>query len=530
MVFKRTLREEIGAQASDLPAATDIMAQTQTKSPSSPLLSHTEIRSVVIGLMLAIMLGAIEQTIVSVALPKMAAELQGFEQLSWVVSGYLVAMAVSTPIYGKLGDLYGRRATLSFAIGLFLLASVFCALAQSMPMLVFARVLQGLGGGGLISVAQAIIADVVSPRERGRYQAYISAAFAVASVSGPVAGGLLTEYLSWRWIFWINLPLGLAALIISRRALVRLAVPRVKRPIDYIGAVLLSIGLTAVLIGITRVGQGVPWLAPDNLRLFALGSAVLAAFVWQEKRAVEPIIPFAIFRHRTIAVACVVLFVAMFQLIALSVLIPLQLQMTTGVRVDEAAYHLVPLTLAVPFGAFVSGRLMNRVGRYRPSQLTGATLVPVGVLAFAFTDVHSAAAGAAWMIVLGIGIGMQLPASMVAVQNTVPPQHMGIATATTSFFRSFGAAIGIAILTAILLATLRENAPAVAASLSGAEILSDLAGGAFAGMGEAARAQLTTAVQGTFRTTFVVSGVVALASVLLLLMTEDVVLQDKRKH
>ena len=378
-----------------------------TKAPPavhSPL-SQTEVRAVVIGLMLAILLGALDQTIISVALPMMSAELQGFDLLAWVVSGYLVAVAVATPIYGKLGDLYGRRAMLSFAIGLFLLASVACALAQSMPMLVAARIMQGLGGGGLISVAQATIADVVAPRDRGRFQGYISGAFAVASVSGPLAGGLLTEYLSWRWIFWINLPLGLAAFIISRRALARLPVPNVKRPVDYLGALLLSSGLSLLLIAITRIGQGVAWREAVNLQLFAVALVALVAFLWQERRAVEPIIPLALFRIPIMALCCAILFIAFFQLVSLSVLIPLRLQMMTDAGVEGSALQLIPLSLAIPLGAYVGGSLTARSGRFKRVQLTGAAMVPIAVLGLAIIDPHAALLGAILMAITGIGIG-----------------------------------------------------------------------------------------------------------------------------
>ena len=233
--------------------------------PLPPRFSVAEIRTIVFGLMLIILLGALDQTIVSVSLPQMAHDLGNVSLLAWVVAGYLVAATVATPVYGKLGDLYGRRMLLSVAVTIFLLASIACALAQTMPMLILARILQGIGGGGLISTAQAIIGDVVPLRERGRYQGYISVVYAVASVGGPVLGGYLTHLLSWRWVFWINLPLGAVALWAARRALKRLPVPGVRRPIDYVGALLMTGGLSLLLVAITRVGQGVTILSVDTL-------------------------------------------------------------------------------------------------------------------------------------------------------------------------------------------------------------------------------------------------------------------------
>lgn len=280
---------------------------SQPAAAERPPFTHAQVRSIIVGVLLAILMGALDQTIISVALPVLSAELGGFAWLAWVVSGYLVAVAVVTPIYGKLGDLYGRRLMLSVSIGIFLVASVLCALSTSMAMLVAARVLQGVGGGGLISISQGIIADVISPRERGRYQGYVSGTYAVASVAGPLLGGVLTNYLSWRWVFWINIPLGLLAFFVSRRALAQLAPPRVERRIDYTGALLLSIGLTALLVGITRIGQGRAVLDPTNLALFGAALLVLLAFVWQQSRAPEPILPLYLFRIPTVVLCCGIL-------------------------------------------------------------------------------------------------------------------------------------------------------------------------------------------------------------------------------
>lgn len=505
------------------------MTQTLTQTPGGvpALLSPAEVRAVITGLMLAILLGALDQTIVSVSLPMMSADLQGFDLLAWVVSGYLVAVAVATPIYGKLGDLYGRRAMLSLAIGVFIVTSAGCALAQSMPLLVGARILQGLGGGGLISVAQAIIADVVSPRDRGRYQGYVSGAYAVASVSGPLAGGLLTQYLSWRWVFWINLPLGLAAFIISRRALARLPVPHMKRSIDYVGAVLLSIGLSTLLIGITRVGQGLSWLAGSNLLLFGVALVALAAFLWQERRAIEPIISLTLFQYPTVVISFVILFVAFFQIVSLSVLIPLRLQMLTETGVDGSALQLIPLTLAIPFGAFIGGGMTARSGRFKRIQIAGAAIVPVAVLLLGLIDPHAVVAGVLCMMLAGFGLGLQLPTSMVALQNAVPHRHVGIATAVAAFIRSLGAAIGIAVLMATLLAVLAESATTTTRSLSGGEIVKAMVSHSLSSMAAEVRAQLTFAVQGAFHTVLTVSAVIALLSLMLALLIPDDVLGDR---
>lgn len=495
--------------------------------PSSTPLSQPEVRSIIIGLMLAILLGALDQTIISVSLPEMATDLQGVDLLAWVVSGYLIAMAVATPVYGKLGDIYGRRIILSSAIVLFLLASVVCAMAPSMPILVAGRILQGLGGGGLISVAQATIADVVSPRERGRYQAYISGAFAVASVSGPVLGGLLTTYLSWRWVFWLNLPLGLAALLISRRALARLRVPKVKRSVDYLGAGMLTAGLTAMLLAITRAGQGMPWLDPANQWLAAITVVSLSVFGWNSRRAAEPIIPLSLFRIRTVTISCLILFIAFVQLVALTVLVPLELQMLTSVGADGAALRLIPLSLSVPVGAYTGGKLMTRWGTYKHIQLTGALLTPIAIALIAMTDPTAGFSMGAFLCLVGVSIGLQLPTSTVAIQNAVPQHHVGVATGVASFCRSLGSATGIALLMACLLTWLRSGAGVLGDGLSGADVIDMLIGNGAAGGAPITAADLADVALQSFRKVYLLAAAISTLSIALTLRLENAPLSEK---
>jgi predicted MFS family arabinose efflux permease len=302
----------------------------------------------------------------------------------------------------------------------------------------------------------------------------------------------------------------------------------VTRQIDYAGAALLTIAVSGLLTGVTRVGQGFAWLDRDNLALFGVGILFTAAFLWQERRAAEPLIPLALFRVPTVAISCILLFLAYFQSVGLSVLIPLRLQMVTGSSLEAASYQLVPLALAVSTGSFTSGRLVTRIGRYKPFQMAGSAMITLALFALAFIDPHATVASMLCMALGGIGIGFLLPSSMVAVQNAVPARHIGIATASTSFFRSLGAAIGIAILSAVLLAGLREQAPAMIASLSGGENVRDMLAGAIATMDEAARLQLMAAVQDTFRTTFMISGFVALGGFLLSTVISNKLLGEQR--
>ena len=425
--------------------------------PNPPDTSSPVLRNVLIALMLAIFLGALDQTIVAVSMPAISAQFKDVSLLAWVISGYMVAMTVAVPIYGKLGDLYGRRRLMLFGMGLFTLASLFCGMAQSMEQLVLARIVQGIGAGGMISVSQAIIGDIVPPRERGRYQGYFSSMYAVASVAGPVLGGYMTEYLSWRWVFLINLPLGLGAYWVARRNLVGLPIPQRKPVIDYLGTLLMIIGLTALLLGITQVGQGHSWRSSEVLGLFAAAVMVLTLFVWHEGRAREPLLPMHLFANRNALLCWCTIFFTSFQAISLIVLMPLRFQSVTGAGADSAALHLLPLAMGLPIGAYFAGRRTSVTGRYKPQILAGAILMPISILGMAFSAPQAFWLSSLFMLLNGISGGMQFPTSLVGTQNAVDQRDIGVATSTTNLFRSLGGAVGVALMSALLLALLQDS-------------------------------------------------------------------------
>ncbi|MDP9045189.1 MAG: MFS transporter [Pseudomonadota bacterium] len=423
-------------------------------TPETPRLTPSQFRAAIAAVLTTILLAALDQTIVSVAVPTIARQLGGFEWMAWVISGYLIACTVFTPLYGRLSDLIGRRKVMTIAIGIFLLASVGCALAQSLPQLVLARVLQGAGGGGLLATSQSVVADVVPLRERGRYQSYVSVVWAVASMLGPVVGGLLTQFLSWPWIFWINLPVGLVALVLVHRSLGALPARGGAVRLDILGALLLLGGLTAGLVPITRVGQGTAWSDPWNLAGWALAAALLVLFVRQQRRHSDPIVPLGLFANRTVVACCGMLFVCFFIFIAMSVLVPLRLQLSAGFSAADAGLRLLPLTLAIPTAAFTSGRWLGRTGRVLPLQRIGVAAVPLALLTLGLNPPTGAVAACA-LVVLGLGMGLQMPTTLITVQQSVPRAQIGTVTALTAFFRLLGGAVGIAVLSSVLLQLLK---------------------------------------------------------------------------
>jgi EmrB/QacA subfamily drug resistance transporter len=491
--------------------------------------SAVSIKPMLAAMMLVVSLSALEQSITSVALPVIASELNGFTLMAWVVSAYLVASTVVTPIYGKLSDIYGRRTMLTCSVSIFIAASLGCAMAQSMPQLVLMRVLQGIGGGGLLSVAQAAVSDVITPRERGRIQGYFSSVWVIASMGGPMIGGYLTHYLSWHWIFWINLPVGVIALIMVRRSLRFLPLPsrNTRRTIDYIGSILLATGLTGVLMAITRIGQGIPIGESLNLILLLGGMLIMAVFLWHEERTPEPIIPLSMLRIPTVAICCLILFLSFFELISMSVLLPLRLQMT-GLSPELSALRLLPLTLTSPIGAFIAGKLMGRHGHYKKIMITGSALASLASFLLALISPRHDVLMALTMALLGLGIGAQFPTGMVATQNAVHRTQVGIATALTSFSRLLGGAVGVAVLTAVVIALLRNalgdfhigNAP------DGGDAMMQIFRTVTASTGDARGLALHTAADGAFREVTLLSAAISLLSPLLLLFIRELKLRD----
>ncbi len=466
--------------------------------------SHREVLRILSGVLLGMMLAALDQSVVATALPTIAGELGGLEHLSWIVAGYLVTSTATTPIYGKLSDLYGRRRLLEIAILVFVAASLLCGLAQTMGQLVAARALQGLGGGGLISMAQAIIADVIAPRERGRYQAYLSGVWATASVGGPVLGGVFVDHLSWRWVFWINLPVGIAAFLLCRRALRALPVPRERRRIDYLGAALLILSVVDLLLIASWGGGTHAWSSPTMLGLIAAAPPLVVAFLLQELRASEPILPPRLLGHRVVRVANLASFLVAMAMFGAVVLLPVFLQLVTGVSAGDSGALLIPLMSGTVVGAFTSGQLMRRTGRYKAVPLVGLAL---STLAFALLATMSAATppvlAMAYMSILGVGIGSTMPVMLVAAQNAAEGRDIGIATATVAFFRSLGGSFGAAILWSIFLAALARALAGAGGDLG----LSLLQGGpdAAAQLPAAERAVLVPALVHAFRLVFAIA-------------------------
>jgi EmrB/QacA subfamily drug resistance transporter len=424
--------------------------------------NRSEIVTILSGLMLAMFLASLDQTIVATSLSTMAQELNGWMLMSWVVSAYLVASTITTPIYGRLSDIYGRRPVLLASIGLFVGASVLCALSQTMPQLIAARILQGLGGGGLRSVSQAAIADVVPPRERGRYQGYLSSVMAISMVLGPVLGGVFVDYLSWHWIFWINIPFGLVALVLCDRNLRRLPLLRGGAIIDWFGAVLLAAATIPILLALSRVESGGSWRSPGVVLQLALGVLFLIALVIWEREARSPLIPLRLFGNRIFAVASLISFTMSMVMIALIILVPLAFEISAGLAANQAGIRLIPMTGGTVLGSFIAGRLMTRSGRYRTYPIAGAGAMTLFCCALALFGLgRSAVLDTVLTAGLGLSFGFQLAPVIVPVQNALPLEDTGIGLGTVMFFRLIGGAFGVALMTALLMADLNVALAAV---------------------------------------------------------------------
>jgi EmrB/QacA subfamily drug resistance transporter len=401
-------------------------------------------------MMLATLLAALDQTVVATALPQIVTDLHGFSELSWVVSSFLVAATVTVPLYGKLSDLYGRRRMFVVSISIFLVGSALCGAAQSMGQLIAFRALQGVGAGGLLPLAQAAIADLFSPRERGRYQGYIGSMWATAAVAGPLLGGSLTDAASWRWIFFINLPLGAIALVVVLRTM---RAPSEVRPhrIDVTGAVVLSVAITCLLLACTWGGTTYPWGSPQVLGIGLGGLALAGVFVAIERRVQEPLLPLSLFRERVFSVSTAGGFVVGAIIFAVSIYVPVFSQGVQEISATSSGVVLIPFSLGWVAAATVTGQLISRTGRYRPFPIVGSIFILSGLSLLTLLGEGSKPVAVAGILVItGIGMGMTFQPYIIATQNAVEVSNLGIATATIQFFRSMGGSLAVAALGTLL--------------------------------------------------------------------------------
>jgi EmrB/QacA subfamily drug resistance transporter len=414
-------------------------------------LEHREILSIILGLLLAMLLAALDQTIVATAMPTIGQDLHDIEHLPWIVTAYLLASTAVTPLYGKLSDIHGRRPVLLIAISTFIVGSVACALAPSMLVLILARGLQGIGGGGLISLAQTIIADIVSPRERGRYQVYIASVFITSSLAGPVLGGFLAEHVHWSAIFWINLPLGLGAFAMTYSKLKRL--PRNQRPhrLDLIGAACLVVASTSLLLALTWGGVRYPWFSIQIALVILLSITFWAAFVIRTQTTSEPLIPISVLQNQVVRTGTLSASLAMGTFIGLSIFMPIYFEGIAKLSASASGLALIPLMVGTVVGATISGRSMARVSHYKRLPLIALVFSLGATAAMAFAQGYPLVLIEALLATISIGLGTVLPVTTVAIQNAVRVHELGTATASMNFFRQLGGAFIVAIFGTIVL-------------------------------------------------------------------------------
>jgi EmrB/QacA subfamily drug resistance transporter len=402
------------------------------------------------GLMVTVFLAALDQTIVATALPRVVSDLGGLGSYSWVFTAYLLASTVSVPIWGKLGDIYGRRPLFLVAIPVFLVGSALCGLAQSMPQLVVFRAVQGLGAGGLIPLALATVANIVPPRDRGRYQGLIGATFGTASIVGPALGGLIADNTSWRWIFYVNVPVGAAALAVIWFTMPR-RTQRREHSIDYLGAGVLAAGTTALLLGLIWGGREYAWFSPQVVGSLAAGAVLLALFGLVERRVTEPILPFDLLRRRNVAVG-----VASIGLVAMCMFgtisfVPLFVQGVIGTSATASGVVLTPLMLGAVTMSIISGQWVSRTGRYKANALAGPVVLGAAMLLLSRMDVDTTRGEAIRnMVIAGIGMGLMMQIFVLVIQNTVPLRTLGAATALGQFARAIGATLGVTLMGVIV--------------------------------------------------------------------------------
>jgi EmrB/QacA subfamily drug resistance transporter len=480
------------------------------------------------ALLISMLLAALDQTIVATALPTIASELGGLAHLSWVVTSYLLASTASTPLWGKLGDLFGRKRIFQASIVIFLAGSALAAASGDIFQLIIYRAVQGLGGGGIIVLAQAIVADVVPPRERGRYQGVFGGVFGLASVLGPLAGGFFVDQFSWHWVFLINLPLGAAALAATAVALPA-GLRRAKPTIDYLGILLIAAAATALVLLTSLGGTTFPWLSWQVLGLAGLGIAIIVGFVYVQQRAPEPVMPLRLFRGRTFVVASAIGFVVGFALFGAITYLPLYLQVVRGDDPTTSGLRLIPLMVGLLLTSVLGGMLVTRTGHYRALPIIGTAMAAVALyLLSRLTETTSMLIVSADVLLLGAGLGFVVQILVIAIQNSIEYRDLGTGTSAATFFRSMGASFGVAIIGSIFNSQLRGNLTRLLPSgplPPGFNPAQVSGGNALAGLPPAVRDGYLRSYQESLQTVFLVAVPVAVLAFILALLLPQVPLK-----
>lgn len=452
------MRPTVRPRARGRPGVSELsLAGGHDGVPGGVEIPHRRVMLVITALMLGMFLAALDQTVVSTALPTIVGDLHGASHLTWVVTAYLLSSTVSTPLWGKLGDQYGRKVFFQVSIVIFLVGSALSGLSSSMLDLIVFRTLQGLGGGGLMIGAQTIIGDVVSPRERGRYMGLFMAMFGVTTVIGPLIGGVFVEYLSWRWIFYINIPFGIIALVMTAVALPG-ALTRVRRVIDYAGTILLALSATSLVLFASLGGTSYPWSSPLIVALAVAGVVLAGVFLLAERRAREPVIPLSLFRNAAFSSTSAIGFVVGFAMYGALTFLPLFLQVVKNVSPTDSGVRLFAMMLGLLVCSIGSGQLVSLWGRYKVFPVVGTALMTVGLYLMSLIGVHTGSwTMALYMFVFGAGLGLVMQVLVVAVQNAVPYEELGTATSGSTFFRMIGGSFGTAVFGAIFANLLAGN-------------------------------------------------------------------------
>jgi EmrB/QacA subfamily drug resistance transporter len=480
--------------------------------------SQDNVRVIFGGLLLVMLLAALDSTIVATALPTIVGEFGGLAHISWVVTAYLLAQTIVTPIYGKLGDLYGRKRVLQFAIVLFLIGSALCGLAQSMSHLIIFRGIQGFGGGGLMVTTQAVVADVVPPRARGRYQGIFGAAFGFASIAGPLVGGYFTTQWTWRWIFYINLPVGIIALVVLAATLPSQS-SYARHAVDYAGAALLALTLASVVLVTDLGGTVYPWSSPMMIGLIVLAVAGLIAFIFAERGASEPILPLQLFRARDVWVTSVVGLIVGFALIGSVTYLPVFLQIVKGLSPTESGLRMVPLMTGTLLTSIVAGQLVSRTGKYKLFPIIGTTIVTISLLLISsMTAATSTLVASLYMLLLGLGLGFVMQVLIIAVQNAVDYRDLGVATSNAILFRFIGGSLGTALLGSVLATQLHANVQRLMPGNGALDLISPQS---LAGLTPSVRGAYIEAFVVSLNTVFLVAAAIAFFGLLVTLLLPE---------